>query len=191
MQDEIKVDAVSDLVLLILFANKQAHGQSQVAGTTKLQKLLFLLTESDEYRRLRDVGALPRVQFEPYKMGPFAAKLYEAVDLLATFDPPLVVATPAYPDSPDQVELSQYVDEVDLDRGWAATPRPATYALTSEGNRVAEYLWRLAPAPLRESTQRTVKSFAGMPIRELLRYVYSHFPAMTLKSEIKSDLGMR
>lgn len=184
------VDAVSDLVLLILLANKRALGQSQLAGSTRLQKLLFLLTESGEYRQLQRTETVPDVRFEPYKMGPFTAKLYEAIDLLTSFDPPLVVATPASSESPDQVELSQYFDEVDLDRGSAATPRPATYELTADGSQVAEYLWQVSPVPLQNSLQRVVKSFAGMPIRELLRYVYTNFPSMTLKSEIRRSIGM-
>jgi len=186
----IPMDSVSDLLLLILYANTRQHGRSTLAGTTRLQKLLFLLTQTAAYEKLVDQRESPSVEFQPYRMGPFSASLYDAVELLANFNPPLISATPAQPGSPDQTELQRYIDEVDLDRSWPSGPRPATYSLSPEGKRLAEMLWGAAAPQLRDSVATTVKEFGAMPIRELLRHVYSEFPDMTERSEIKRELGL-
>jgi len=186
----VPVDAVSDLILLILHANSRKHGRSSLAGTTRLQKLLFLLTQSPVYRGLLEEKAVPEVEFEPYKMGPFTPDLYRAVDLLANFNPPLVVARPAERAGPDQTELHRYLEDVDLERATATSARPATYALSDVGSRLAAQLWDASPSALHTAVTSIVNDYAALPLRELLRLVYSQYPEMTERSEIKVDLGM-
>ena len=186
----VPMDSVSDLVLLILYANGQLHRQQPLSGTTRLQKLLFLVTQAPAYQLLKGQGRAPTLEFVPYKMGPFTPDLYDAVDLLTNFSPQLVIATQASLASPDQTELHRYVEDVDLDRSWPPSPRPATYSLSSVGEQLASQLWHGAPRELRDVVADTVKKYATMPIRELLRDVYSRFPLMTERSEIKDGLGL-
>ena len=186
-----KIDSVSDLLLLLLYANRQLRGRAPLSGSTRLQKLLFLLTQNPEYGRLTESGQVPSVAFEPYKMGPFTPEIFRAVDLLSNFNPPLVEATAAMPGSSDDTELYRYVDDVDLDRTTGTTPRPATFKLTTAGDSIASMLWSGAPPPLRPAVHDVVKRYGGLPIRELLRHVYTSFPSMTERSQIKDDLGLR
>lgn len=65
-----RIEDVSDLLLLVLRANTSA-GRSRLAGITRLQKLVFLVSEDPHYRDLVRLGEAPDVDFEPYKMGPF------------------------------------------------------------------------------------------------------------------------
>jgi hypothetical protein len=184
------VDSVTDLVLLLLYSNRRLHGSAPLSGTTKLQKLLFLLTKSVHYKALTAEGETPEVPFEPYKMGPFTAELYKAVDLLANFNPPLMTSIPAIAGSPDRTETNRYLDDTDLDRTWSPTPSPASYGLTNDGVVVASQLWEAAPARLRDAIGEVVKAYGSMPIRELLQLVYSKYPEMTIRSEIRDELGM-
>jgi hypothetical protein len=184
------IDSVSDLVLLLLYANSRLRQRGPLSGSTRLQKLLFLLTVSPAYERLMTAHLAPEVTFEPYKMGPFTPEVFRAVDLLSSFNPPLIDATPAVSGSSDDTELYRYVDDVDLDRTTGTSPRPATYALTHSGETIASLLWSGASEDLRDQVTGVVKEYGGLAIRELLRYVYAKYPGMTERSEIKGELGL-
>lgn len=187
-----KIEDVSDLLLLILRANAST-GRSQLSGVTRLQKLAFLVTQDARYAHLVRSGDAPDVDFEPYKMGPFTPDIYEAVETLATFQPPLVVASRDVTGF-DAMETARYVDEVDLDAHEAigrSQLRPMEFRLTDEGRRVADALWRDCPPELRSVITEVVAKFGRLPLRELLRRVYASHPEMTIRSEIRGDLGLR
>ena len=187
-----RIEDLSDLLLLVLRANAEA-GRSLLAGVTRLQKLVFLATRDLRYAALVQRGEAPDVDFEPYKMGPFNPDIYEGVETLATFQPPLVSAT-ADVSASEALETARYADEVDLDAYAGAVRtqrRPVEYRLTSEGRRVADALWRDAPEDLRAEIGDVVGKYGRLPLRELLRKVYQEHPDMTVRSEIRGDLGLR
>ncbi len=190
---ELAIDAPSDLVLLILRASRD-QGQGPVSGTTRLQKLLFLLAQTPEYRRLAETGKAPALNFRPYRMGPFTPDVYDAVDLLAEFEPPLIEVAPGGRiDREADLELDLYVDEWDLDRAQppvSSVPRPTTYQLTPDGKEVANALWDSAPDELRRQITAVVREFGHLDLRSLLRLVYANYPRYTTRSEIKSQIGM-
>lgn len=187
------IDAPSDLVLLLLKSSRD-EGYGPISGTTRLQKLLFLLSQSDEYADLARKGDVPPLAFRPYRMGPFTPDVYDAVDLLAEFEPPLIeVAQGGRVDREGDLELDLYVDEWDLDRAQppvSSVPRPTTYQLTREGKQVADALWTSAPVELRHEISHVMRDFGHLDLRSLLRLVYARYPRYTTRSEIKSQIGM-
>jgi hypothetical protein len=186
-----QIEDVSDLLLLVLRAN-EAAGRSRLLGITRLQKLLFLITRDARYADLARRGEAPDIDFEPYKMGPFTPEIYEGIETLASFQPPLLNSSPETGGF-DALETARYVDEVDLDsqepRGGAAY-RPQEYRLTQDGKRVANALWADAPVELQAAVSDVVAKFGKLPLRELLRRVYISHPDMTVRSEIRSSLGL-
>jgi len=192
MTDRRQIDSVSDLVLLILLENED-RGARGLAGITRLQKLVFLLSQSTEYVRLLGSGSAPDVRFEPYRMGPFTPEIYQAIDVLVDFRPNLITADRGTRERADDVELDRYIDEVDLDRSEPAVstdPRPTTFVLTDAGRRVARALAKEAPQPLVDALQRVIGEYGGLSLVELLRRVYRAYPSMTVRSEIRSQLGL-
>lgn len=184
------IDSLTDLVLLVLRANEHRGGR-HLAGVTRLQKLLFLITESGAYKSLESKGLAPHVRFEPYRMGPFTPEVYEAVQVLTDFEPPLIAAGASTTQEQDVLELGRYVEEVALDDATSSPlHRPATFALTKSGRTVADRLWRDADTELRNEIAKTVERFSGMPLRSLLREVYALRPDMTTRSEIRESLGL-
>jgi hypothetical protein len=190
-RERLPIDSVTDLVLLLLLENEK-DGVAQLAGTTRLQKLVFLLTQREDFKRLAEQGAVPSVAFQPFRMGPFTPELYEAVELLSEFDPPLVVVEESA-DRQADIELERYVDELDLDRfepSVSRAPRPTTYRLTASGATVARRLWSDAPPELQEAIREIVAEYGPLNLRDLLRHVYKDYPQYTSRSEIKQQLGL-
>src|SRR4051794_9049062 len=111
MAEGWKIEDVSDLLLLVLRANADA-GRSRLAGATRLQKLVFLVSEDPQYRDLVKRSEAPELDFEPYKMGPFTPDIYEGVEALASFKPALLTAT-IDPTSSDALESARYAEETD------------------------------------------------------------------------------
>jgi hypothetical protein len=186
-----RIEDVSDLLLLVLRANTSA-GRSRLAGITRLQKLVFLVSEDPHYRDLVRLGEAPDLDFEPYKMGPFTPEIYEGVEALASFRPALLAVSDD-PASSDVLEAARYAEEVDLDAYTSrarTVQRPTEYRLTQDGKRVADALWHDAPERLRDAITRVVAKYGGLPLRELLRRVYQDHPTMTVRSEIREDLGL-
>jgi hypothetical protein len=125
-------------------------------------------------------------------MGPFTPEIYDAIQVLAAFTPPLVKASNVADEEPDQIELARYVDELDLDLNEppGSPPRPTLFELTADGRRVADWIWSRLPNDLSDVVRDVERDYGRLPLRELLRRVYERFPAMTTRSEIKGQLGL-
>lgn len=183
---QVKIDTPTDLVLLVLRASG-AH----VAGITRLQKLVFLVTQDPEYAQLVRRNEAPDVRFSPYKMGPFNADLYEAVETLQSFRPSLLSAAEAS-SGIDEVETSRFIEDNDLDRSEPAygQPMPTIFRLTPQGKTLAGKLWEIASPDLQRAIERVVRQYGNLPLRELLRRVYTQYPQWTSRSEIRDQLGL-
>lgn len=189
--NRVRADSPSDLILLLLHAN-QATGHRVWSGVTRLQKLAFLATRDPAYRMLVHRGEAPELEFEPYKMGPFTSELYDALETLTGFQPPLVTTQPGTPPDQDDLEAARYADEVDLDfvDSPQLGPRPTSFSLTPAGSKVAQRIWDDAPPELQEMLRRLVNLYGQMPLRQLLRRVYTEHKDMTTRSEIKGQIGL-
>ena len=182
------IDSTPDLVLLVVRA---AGGK--LNSITRLQKLVFLITEDARYKRLVEAHEAPHPEFRPYKMGPFAPELYEALQVLTSFEPPLMDAKPATPGAQDEVETALFVEGNDLDDAEpipSGGPQPAAFVLTGSGKKVADYLWRDSPPDLRATVETVLRDYGRLPLRELLRRVYREHEEWTTRSEIKGQLGL-
>ena len=191
--ERLRIDAASDLVLLLLLESGE-QTQRPIVGTTRLQKLLFLLSREPEMAKLIAAGSAPALDFRPYRMGPFTPEVYEAIDLLAQFDPALLEVAEPGDDRQSDLELDEYVDELDLDRSEPAVtsaPRPTVYRLTAPGKTVAQALWQAAPSELKEALHRVINEYGQLDLKRLLRLVYTRYPKFAERSEIRSQLGLQ
>ena len=153
-----------DLVLLVLAAPTVcAVAAGRVDGVTRLEKLLFLVTE----RCAPDVAAEP-LRFEPWDYGPYSRDVYEAVLLL---------------EHAGLIREDRVLCGDDLDRAeellWSDTTNELGYerrlSLTDDGTKVAAVL-AAGRDRLMGRIGRVKDQYAPMPLPSLLFRLYSEDP---------------
>jgi hypothetical protein len=159
------VDRRTDVVFLLF-----NYGE-EVAGVTKLQKLLFLVEEEsaffEAYRD--DVG----FKFAPYKMGPFSEHVYEELQFLLTLD---AIETTPLPDAPTGIER----DDLSGQR----------FTITPKGRKIATELESQLEPKFRYELTVLVEEYNDYSLTELLEYVYSEYPEYAAESEIIDQLNV-
>ncbi len=146
-------------------------------------KLLFLLSQDDFSKQFT---------FEPYKMGPFSSDVYPQLDFLQNFPSP----EKPFVESKKGDELSgltpenlRIVDEM-AEEGSPVTNEEINkpFYLSDVGVKVAGELWTNLEPEHQKIIEKTKSQFGSLSLKELLRYVYSRYPDMTVNSEIKDQL---
>ena len=182
-----------ELLLLLLGLDHGRASTLGIGGITRLQKLLFLLE--------KEAGFAPSgegFEFTPYKAGPYSSRLYDDLELLENLGLVESEAT-AVATEPEQAELEALSFEEligtpsDDERPGADTYEERKFRLTAKGLQHVKSL--LGKPALREAANAVSKvksQYASYSLNELLRHVYTKYPAMTVESEIKEQvLGHR
>lgn len=178
----------SDLLLLLLYVrDRLGRTGSGICGITRIQKLLFLATH--------ELGCPVPIRnpyrFQPYRLGPFSAEVYDDIELLAQagilsrqdVDPsgmPVIQVDTAVAAGIDRLNHNL----AEMERLNALS---TLVSLTERGRRfaqaLAESVSRNNPALL--ATLQALKAvWVDRPLTELLGYVYRRYPEYTTESEI-------
>jgi uncharacterized protein len=173
---EARLDS-TDLVLLLLRAPaSSAHLQNQVRGITRLEKLLFLLDQE------KSIAAVVRdpFKFKAYDYGPYSREVYEAVEVLEAAG--LI--------QEELVFSGRTIDALELRLSGFDEPEGAErrFVLTEDGVKVADLLAQDAPPILVESLTDVKERYGTLPLRSLIHYVYSNYPAYAERSKIRSEV---
>jgi uncharacterized protein len=167
-----------DLVVLLLGApGPPGQTSGRIDGITRLEKLIFLIEKERQPAWLtEDAG------FVSHNFGPFSAKIYTAVDTL--------VAAGLLKDSGSLAPSTDDAWETTNIIGAAPSDPYATrnFELTDRGRRYYEALLRDLPASVEEDLSAFKARFGGLPLRQLIRYVYERHPDYTDKSIIRDDV---
>jgi uncharacterized protein YwgA len=174
----------TDLILVLLAAEtKHRNARFRVDGITRLEKLLFLLAEEDDYKGFKDEIAEP-FTFEAYHYGPYSKEVYSSVDLLKA----LRLLREKRVDVKSGLDLNEESEVLGLSLPAEERYVERQFILTDDGRAVARLLsTRLSPAAKQMLTDLKDR-FARMPLRQLLRYVYANHPKYAEKSLIKETL---
>lgn len=184
-----------ELLLLLVGLDPHAKVHGAVSGITRLQKFLFLLEQEGH---IRPTGN--GFDFEPYKAGPYSAKLYDDLELLENLG---LVRSEATAESSvgETVDITRLsfdelvggFDELSGASKAADSFEERKFTLTEEGRRKVEAL--LADSdydPVVKGIRKIKSQFSNHSLRDLLRYVYNKYPEMTTESEIiEKILGRR
>lgn len=174
---------VDDAVVLLLGAPTAVPSlNGRIEGVTRLEKLLFLFEQEHDLGELLDDD----LEFRPHNFGPFSSKVYQAVEVLEAAG---LITDSAKVSSSN--EDSWEVDEIIGDQPEAPyTTRD--FALTERGRR---YYQALRSDFLDEQTESQLsqfkEKFGGVPLRQLIRYVYERYPALTENSLIRDQVLRR
>jgi hypothetical protein len=165
-----------DVLLALLYAPGMKGREGEpVHGTTRLQKLLFLLWKEGRFQQ-----AIPDLYgFEAYDFGPCMDDLYDDIDFAQ--DIGLIQVS----DVPTGNEYEDADEEAFLKTFGIRFPKRKVrrdYSLTASGLEAGRELFESLEGDERDRLVQIKKRFNSMPFFPLLRYVYQKYPAFAKKS---------
>jgi uncharacterized protein YwgA len=168
----------TDILLELLAASGPSGANAPIVGTTRLQKLLFLVDNEENVK----VTEGDDFDFTAYKFGPVSKEIYDDLTKLENLD--LISSKPI--SEPSDVER----DEFGLSFDGLVGDEEATESLEEKQYRITENgrNWLSKRSLPKEDVQRIRKvkgRYGTLSLRDLLHYVYSKYPKYTTASEIK------
>jgi len=178
-------------LLMLLLAAPGSRGQEAepIQGTTRLQKLMFLLEHEAGLQTTKG----PDLDFTAYKFGPVSKELYDDLEKLENLG--FLQSDPV--SAPSEAELDEYGFAFDDLMGEEKQESRESleekkYRLTPKG---VEWLRaRTDPsqdADVLDRIRRLKGKYGGLSLQDLLHYVYTKYPEMTTASEIKNRVLRR
>jgi len=179
-----------DILLLLLYVPGRTGKTGEgILGITRILKLLFIAAQELALETL-----VPKFySFQPYKLGPFAARVYDDVEIL-------VRAGLVQRELLDQDGFPVIQDDATIDEGFRLNGLGTLYRLTAKGRAFCRRLLESRDkSPIANRQSKIIQGFVilktrfgSLPLRELLRYVYRRYPEYTTESEIlERVLGAR
>ena len=175
-----------DLLLLLLTVGREGKLSRGLGGITRLQKYLFLL-ENEEGLHPEGEG----FDFTPYKAGPYSSKLYDDVEFLENLG---LIKSDVVGEATDaEAEELTFEELIEDSIPGPTAPSDALeerrFALTEKGmKRVEGLLANEENAAAVEGIRRIKSRFGSHSLHDLLRYVYTKYPKMTVESEIRDQV---
>lgn len=154
-----RIDRRTDVVLILFRLAKE------VKGVTKLQKLLFLIEQETEF--FEEYESEVAFKFAPYRMGPFSKEVYSEIRFLLELG---AITQEPWTGAPAAME------SVDLGH--------KRFVVTSKGEKIGHQLYEILEADYQTELEEIVEEYNDLPLRELLRYVYTEYPDYATESEI-------
>jgi hypothetical protein len=178
MTAEIPFEVDDAIVLLLGAPSRSPALRDRISGITRLEKLLFLLDkESPLGQRLTEAP-----EFVAHNFGPFSSKVYQAVEMLEAAE--LVTDSASLSGSAeDSWEMNQFISDEPDSR---YTTRD--FELTERGRRYYAALLKDLPPDTEAIVKRLKDQFGGLPLRQLIRYVYTKYEDFTENSVIRDDI---
>lgn len=179
---EIPPFEVDDAIVLLLGAPAKSPAlRDRLSGVTRLEKLIFLMErETPIGSRLTE-----RAEFVAHNFGPFSQRIYQAIDLLSTAGLLTDSASMAASDE-DSWETEEIIgDEPD------ARYTTRDFELTDLGKQYYHALIEELPRDTEDIVAALKAKFAGLSLRQLIRYVYTRYPQLTEKSQIRDQILRR
>jgi len=159
--------SIPEMIALLLYAPGQTGKiGEEIRGKTKLMKLVFLLAKEED---LEKTLTEPTV-FQPYKYGPFDARIYDAVEALKELG---IVEEKAPP------RINRLLDE-DVDEAYDVD---TVFRLTPKGISRVENLVKDVPHDIFRRISNIKTIHGSKPLVELLHYVYQRYPSFAVLSE--------
>lgn len=177
------------LLALLASPGYREENAEPIQGTTRLQKLLFLIEREANIRASEGED----FQFTPWKFGPVSKELYDDLEKLENLG--LLESDPVSASSP--TELDEYgLSFSDLMGEEESQAREVSeekrYKLSKQGLRwVQEHVDTKKDKDTLDKIKRIKAKYGALSLQDLLHYVYTKYPDMTTASEIKSRVLRR
>jgi hypothetical protein len=178
MMNRVPFEVDDAIVLLLGAPAKSPSLQDRLPGITRLEKLVFLLErETPLGQRMTETP-----EFIPHNFGPFSQKVYQAIEMLSSAglitDSASVAAT-----EEDSWESDEIIGDSPDTR---YTTRD--FELTDRGRQYYKALLAELPPDTQEIVSEVKNRFGALPLRQLIRYVYTRHPRETERSIIREQV---
>lgn len=185
------------LIHLLLYSPTAAEKKPvPILGRTKLMKMIFIF-EKELSHFFQNKNKQMDFNFEAYNFGPFSKEIYEAIDFLETRE--IIQLFPVNPTNPmakDEMELDRRLmeDEAEV-LGFQNEDIFISegFELTEKGKKMMtdHNLW-FSWAQLSDNQKKILVEFktkmVNIPLKDLLKYVYTKYPKYAEKSFIYHNL---
>lgn len=160
---------IDDAIILLLGTNiKGLPWNPEIKGITRLEKLMFLIDkETEAINWLKD-----DFEFEAAPFGPFSSKLYQTVDMLLSAE--LIKERRTI--SVNNLDSWEEENLIGIENN-SCTMR--NFILTQRGEEYYNSLVNDMDKNTLEKISSFKNTFAFLPIRLLVRYIYSTYPEYT------------
>lgn len=188
MQDRLEVDwnpeSGLDVLLMLLYANDGTKQGAPVNGITRLDKLMFLLSKTEEFEHLFEDD----YSFTAYNYGPYATELLDDIEALEVEGLLVSEGTSSRSDASETKDAETIEEETgELDVTSEMYPF-VSYRLTSEGMEIAKHLHNCLTDQQKLKLEKVKSAFNRVPLSSLLKYVYEEFPESASESLIKDKV---
>lgn len=177
-----------ELLLLMIGIDPEGRTCDGLSGTTRLQKLLFLL-EREEKIKATPAG----YEFEAYDAGPYSSQVYDDLQVLENLG---FISSEVTAESTEEEEAE--IDRISFDSLIVDSPPAADsyeerrFYLTPKGKeRIESMLSSGDYAPLVDGIRRIKSNYGHFSLRDLLYHVYTTYPDMTTESKIREKVLSR
>ena len=178
-------------LLMLLLASEGFRGQQgePIQGTTRLQKLLFLLKEEAKLSPSTGKG----FEFTAWKFGPVSKELYDDLEKLENLG--LLRSEPvAMSSTTERDEFDLSFDDLmgDEESQSRDSLEEKQYSLTPEGlGWVQAHFHPVKEKKTLDTVRRIKTKYGALSLQDLLHYVYTKYPEMTSQSEIKDKVDRK
>lgn len=181
----IRVTSATDVLLTLLYA-KGSTGEygEPIAGTTKLEKFMYLLFEESD---LRDI-INEEYEFVADNYGPCSHELFDDIEMLK--DAGII--------KEDKIRLVSQLDEgdtetsevqsTDIDFTDKGIDNLRVFSLTEKGLKIAKIIYDSLTEVEKKKITILKLLYNKKPVYEIIRYVYRKYPEMTTESKIKRKM---
>ena len=181
MPDSHDALEIDDAIVLLLGApSGSPRLKGRIEGITRLEKLVFLLERETSAASWLNEDA----EFIPYNFGPFSAKVYQAIDLLAAAQ--LVEDSGTSTKTPEDNWENYHVIGGKMPADDPYITRD--FQLTARGWRYYSKLVEQLPESVIDELAEFKGRFAHLPLRQLVRYVYQRYADFTDQSLIRDEV---
>lgn len=186
--EPLRVENSLDLLIVLLYAPGRSGREGEpIQGITRLQKLVFLLKQSQGPQFL--VESAKELLYKPYKMGPFSEQVYRDLDVLTSLG--LVKTRKLEYSITDDVDKDPSADDSQIEvSAEERIVESSQYELTEHGLLAGRDLFNELKPKDREGLVQFKTFFNSISLRQLLIFVYQKYPRFTTESTIRGKLGL-
>jgi hypothetical protein len=192
--NRVSVNNRRDILLLLLYSpGKTSNVNEPVTGRTRIVKMLFLFRKEilPHFRKGTEITEDNFYEFFPWSFGPFSPRVYDDLEffiLHGFIDSSLAPTEEVLPESAAEWEKWASNLETEGDDESVTEYDEEEFKLTEKGLNFTSCLY----SSLKEEQRSLLSQFkartVAVPLRGLLRYVYSKYPEQTTKSEIREEI---